>query len=427
MGKIGLYIIGIALLIWSCDSGNKSNNESEATDTVVQKEAVLEFGLPIDSFEVVKGKIQAGENLSTLLLPYGVSYPTIDKIAREYREIFDVRRIAADKNYTVFCTTDSSKNAKCFVYELNPYQYVVIDLRDSVNVYRGEKPIEIVEREASGIIESSLWNAMVAQDLSPALIMDLSSIYAWSIDFFHLKDGDKFKIIFEEKLVDGEFIGIGRVKAVQFHHNGEDNYAFYFEEEENYGDYFDHEGNNLRRAFLRAPLEYGRISSRYTKKRFHPVLKRWKAHLGTDYAAPHGTPILSTADGEVIAASYTSGNGNYIKIRHNSTYTTQYLHMSKFASGMKVGKRVRQGDVIGYVGSTGLATGPHVCYRFWKNGTQVDPLSEKLPPSQPVKEENRARYDALLAEMKPRLDAIPYPELSEEKESSDEVESIAMR
>lgn len=427
MVKIATYIIGIALLLWGCGTGNKTNNENEQTDTIVLKESVLEYGLPVDSFQVVKGKIQPGENLSTLLLPYGVGYPVIDKIAKEYADVFDVRKIAADKNYTVFCTNDSSKNAKCFVYELNPYQYVVVDPRNGVDVYRGEKPVELVQREASGIIESSLWNAMVAQDLSPALIMDLSSIYAWSIDFFHLKDGDRFKIIFEEKIVDGESIGIGRVMAVQFNHNNEDNYAFYFEEEATYGDYFDENGNNLRRAFLRAPLEYGRISSRYTKKRFHPVLKRWKAHLGTDYAAPHGTPILSTADGEVIAASYTSGNGNYIKIRHNSTYTTQYLHMSKFAKGMQVGKRVRQGDVIGYVGSTGLATGPHVCYRFWKNGTQVDPLSEKLPPSQPVKDENKARYDALLAEMKPRLDAIPYPELSEEQHSDVEDESIAMR
>ncbi|MCE2496811.1 MAG: M23 family metallopeptidase [Flavobacteriales bacterium] len=250
---------------------------------------------------------------------------------------------------------------------------------------------------------------MVDNHMSPALVMELSTVYAWTIDFFRIQKGDKFKVIYEEKYVDGEFLGVGRVKAVEFVHMDEEYPAYYFEEEEGFGDYFDDGGDNLRRVFLMAPVEYSRISSRYTKRRFHPVQKRWKAHLGTDYAAPHGTPIYSTADGVVTHRAYTRGNGNYVKIRHNSTYTTQYLHMSKFASNVKVGTRVRQGQTIGYVGSTGLATGPHVCYRFWKNGVQVNAFNEDLPPSEPIKDENRPAFEKVRDERKKQLRNIEYP------------------
>jgi murein DD-endopeptidase MepM/ murein hydrolase activator NlpD len=237
--------------------------------------------------------------------------------------------------------------------------------------------------------------------------MELSSIYAWTIDFFRIQKGDHFKIVYEEKFVENEFIGIGRVYAALFNHANEDFYAFYFEEEENYGDYFDDEGAALRKAFLRAPLNYSRISSSYSKRRKHPVTGRIKAHLGTDYAAPTGTPILSTANGTVTEARYKRNNGNYVKVRHNSTYSTQYLHMSKIKSGIRPGVYVKQGEVIGYVGSTGLATGPHVCYRFWKNGRQVDPYKQKLPPSKPVKKENLEAYTMLKDSMMNIIQSIP--------------------
>jgi murein DD-endopeptidase MepM/ murein hydrolase activator NlpD len=210
--------------------------------------------------------------------------------------------------------------------------------------------------------------------------MSLVNIYAWSIDFFRIQKGDAFSVIYEEEYVDDTtYVGLKRVLGANLIHSGNDYYSFQYENELGFDDYYDEEGRSLRKTFLRAPLNFTRISSRYSGRRFHPVQKRWKAHLGTDYAAPTGTPIMTTADGEISAASYTSGNGNYVKVRHNSTYSTQYLHMSKIKPGIKPGVRVKQGDVIGYVGSTGLATGPHVCYRFWVNGKQVDPYKQKLP------------------------------------------------
>lgn len=396
------------LLVFSCSSPNGETKNSGSVDSAAI-EVRTEFGLAIDDYHVVEDRIENGQNLSELLLPYGVDYVTIERIAQTPRDIFDIRRIQAGKPYKVYCSKDSIPKAQCFVYQPTPADYVMVDLRDTFAVYRGQKEIEVREKKSAGVIESSLWNAMVDNDMSPALVMELSTIYAWTIDFFRIKKGDKFKVIYEEKYVDGEFLGVGRVKAIEFIHMGDAYPAFYFEEEEMYGDYFDDNGDNLRRVFLMAPVEYSRISSRYSKRRFHPVQKRWKAHLGTDYAAPRGTPIFSTADGQVIKKGYTSGNGNYVKIRHNSTYTTQYLHMSKFASGIAVGKRVRQGEVIGYVGSTGLATGPHVCYRFWKNDVQVDPFSQDLPPSEPVKKENRTRFDSIRLIREKQLQEINYP------------------
>ena len=418
-----LFLFTLLLGVFSCSSPNgETNSEAQSADSALA-EVRMEFGLAVDDFVVVEDRIRDGQNLSELLLPYGVDYVTIDRIAKTPRDIFDIRRIQAGKPYKVFCSKDSIPRAQCFIYQPTPADYVMVDLRDTFAVYRGQKEIEVREKKSAGVIESSLWNAMVDNDMSPALVMELSTIYAWTIDFFRIKKGDKFKVIYEEKYVDGEFLGVGRVKAIEFVHMGDVYPAFYFEEEEMYGDYFDDKGDNLRRVFLMAPVEYSRISSRYSKRRFHPVQKRWKAHLGTDYAAPRGTPIFSTADGQVIKKGYASGNGNYVKIRHNSTYTTQYLHMSKFASGIAVGKRVRQGEVIGYVGSTGLATGPHVCYRFWKNDVQVDPFSQDLPPSEPVKAENRARFDSIRAIKEKQLQEINYPGTASE---SSEIASASL-
>ena len=267
--------------------------------------------------------------------------------------------------------------------------------------------------------------AIMENNMSPALVMKLSNIYAWTIDFFRIQKGDKFKVYYEERFVENEFVGIGRIWAAKFTHQSEEFYAFYFKEEgENFGDYFDEESKTLRKAFLRAPLNFSRISSRYSKRRRHPVTGRVKPHLGTDYAAPKGTPILSTANGRIVEARYKRNNGNYVKIRHNNTYTTQYLHMSKIKSGIRPGVHVRQGDVIGYVGSTGLATGPHVCYRFWKNGQQVDPFKTSLPPSTPVKKSKRKEFEDTKLIWMEKLEAISYPD---EYIDIDSLEEITMR
>ena len=379
---------------------------SENTSTVPPSE--YKYGICVDSLVVVSGKIESGQTIGELLYLHHIDHPEIFKIEKKSKDIFDLRRAKAGQAYTVLCLNDSAQKARYFIYEISDLEYVIYDLGDTLKISRDKKDVEIRMRKASGVIESSLWNALVGNNMSPSLVYELSSnIYAWTIDFFRIQKGDYFSIIFEEKYVDDKFIGIGRVYASNFNHMGEDYYAFYFEEEETFGDYFDEKGGALRKAFLRAPLNYSRISSSFSKRRKHPVTGKIKPHLGTDYAAPKGTPILSTANGVITEARYKRNNGNYVKVRHNSTYTTQYLHMSKIKSGIRPGVRVKQGDVIGYVGSTGLATGPHVCYRFWKNGVQVDPYKQKLPPSKPVKEKNRLAYGEVKDSLMSVLNSIP--------------------
>lgn len=356
------------------------------------KKPVIEYGILTDTFFVKKGVIQKNQVLGEILYLYHINHNEINTIVNKAKGILDFRKATPGKKYTVLCSKDSTEKAKYFIYEDSPTSYIVFDLRNEIGVYKEEKEVEVRKRVASGKINSSLWNALMENKMSPALVMALEAIYAWSIDFFKLQKGDGFTVYFEERYVENEFIGIGRVIAAEFLHKNKKLYAFYFEENKKYGDYFDEEGKTLRKTFLSAPLKYSRISSRYSTRRKHPVTGRWKGHFGTDYAAPKGTPIMSTANGTVLKASYTKTNGNYVKIRHNSKYTTQYLHMSKIKSGIKKGVFVKQGDVIGYVGSTGLATGPHVCYRFWRNNKQVDPYKEKLPPGEPIKKENQKEY-----------------------------------
>ena len=366
------------------------------------------YDICTEDYKVHRGELEQGQTLGAVLYLNHIDHGRIDQIVKASKGIFDFRKAKAGKKFTVLCSNDSIEKAKYFIYEMSNTDYVVFDIRDTIDVFLGQKPIEVKLRQASGQIESSLWNALINNNMSPALVMELSSnIYAWTIDFFRIQKGDYFKIVYEEKFVEGELVGIGRVHAAMFNHANEDFYAFYFEEEEHFGDYFDDEGGALRKAFLRAPLNYSRISSSYSKRRKHPVTGRIKAHLGTDYAAPTGTPILSTANGTITEARYKRNNGNYVKVRHNSTYSTQYLHMSKIKSGIRPGVYVKQGDVIGFVGSTGLATGPHVCYRFWKNGRQVDPYKQKLPPSKPVKDENREEYNLLKDSLMTVLQSIP--------------------
>ena len=385
---LGLLLLLTTLNFTKC---NKANGDS--TNISTSFGPTIEYGIVTDSFQVTRGIIKPGQVLGEILYRNHIDHTQIDKIVKASKGIFDVKRAKAGQPFTVFCTKDSNAIAKCFIYEESATNYIVFDLRDGIQVYRGEKEVEIRMRTASGEITSSLWNAIMDNNMSPALVMELSNIYAWTIDFFRIQKGDKFKVFYEERFVEDEFVGIGRVWAAKFIHQGEDFYAFYFREEgENFGDYFDEESKTLRKAFLRAPLNFSRISSKYSKRRRHPVTGRVKPHLGTDYAAPKGTPILTTANGSIVVASYTRNNGNFVKIRHNNTYTTQYLHMSKIKSGIRKGVHVKQGDIIGYVGSTGLATGPHVCYRFWKNGRQVDPYKEKLPPSEPMKEQSKEPF-----------------------------------
>lgn len=373
---------------WKADDTDSAHVNVELTDSIPPPS--LLFGINIDTFEVVQSEIKKNEFLANLLLPYGVDYTRIDQIAKKSKEVFDVRKLAVGKKYTLLTQKDETQTAQYFIYQPNAIDYVVYDLRDSIKITKHQKEVTIQERTVGGTINSSLYLSLQEANTSPYLAVKMSEIFAWSIDFYRIQKGDWFKVVYEERFVDGESIGVGKINAAEFNHFKDSHYAFNYEVEERES-FYDEKANSLRKAFLKSPLKFSRLSSRYTMRRFHPVQKRWKAHLGTDYAAPTGTPIMATGDGTITKSSYGKGNGKYVKIRHNSVYETQYLHMSK--RNVKVGQRVKQGDIIGYVGSTGLATGPHVCYRFWKNGKQVDHLREKFPSAKPIDPNLKAGFE----------------------------------
>jgi len=381
----GLFLILLALAFILSNINTKKNQKNEFIASIEPK---YEYGILVDSFNVTKGVVQRGQTFGEILYSNHIDHPQISEIVKKSKEIFDFRRVNAGKEYTVICSKDTIDKARYFIYQENPISYVVIDLTKGVDVYRGEKEIETKVVVTSGKITSSLSESIEKLGVSPRVSIKLSEIYAWTIDFFKIQEGDAFNVYYENNYIDGKYIGIGRVLASEFTHNNQKFYAFLYKEEDKPAEYFDEKGMTLRKAFLKAPLDFYRISSKYSRNRKHPVTGQWKGHFGTDYAAPRGTPIMTTANGTVVSASYTKNNGNFVKVRHNGTYTTQYLHMSKIKPGIKKGVFVKQGDIIGYVGSTGLATGPHVCYRFWKNGQQVDPYKQKLPPGEPIKENN---------------------------------------
>ncbi|MBW6483572.1 MAG: peptidoglycan DD-metalloendopeptidase family protein [Vicingaceae bacterium] len=387
---------------------------SEETEVVIIQEEneeiflpTVEYGIAMDSFMVYKDVIEPNQFLANILLKYHIPYTEIDMLVKMSKDVFDVKKIASGKKYTILCSKDSIGKAQCFIYEPNQTEYVVFDMRDSISIYKGQKEVETKIKHIKGTINSSLYKTLSDKKASPVLAIEMANVYAWTIDFYAIQKGDWFDVLYEEKYVGDQFVGIGKILAANFNHYGKDYYAYRFEQD-GITNFFDEKGNSLKRAFLKSPLEFGKLTSGFTMKRFHPVQKINKPHLGTDYAAPTGTPILATGDGVVVESAHKVYNGNYVKIKHNSTYTTQYLHMSKRLA--KTGQRVKQGDVIGYVGSTGLATGPHVCYRFWKNGAQTNHLKEETPPAEPVKNEHKERFillkDSLNKKMNPPTDLV---------------------
>lgn len=381
-----IYGLILLLIIWGLIPGLKkkwiANKEKIAP-------LVLLYDIPVNNFEVVESTVQDGETLGEILNRYNISYQKILEIANQNKINYDFEDINVGNKYTIFISRDSLELLSHYIYEPDYLNFCGFSITDSLYFFQKQRDIEIRYKQGKGQIGSSLWNAMVENKLSPVVSIKLSEIFAWTVDFFKIQEEDKFNVFFEEIYVDGERFETGKILAAILIHQGKKFSAYYFEED---GGYYNQNGRNLKKDFLKAPLRYSRISSRYNPNRLHPVLKVRKAHLGTDYAAPTGTPIMSTADGVITKASYTRNNGNYVKVQHNSVYSTQYLHMSKIAKGIKSGIRVKQGQIIGYVGSTGLATGPHVCYRFWKNGNQVDPYKEDLPESNPVPSNSMARF-----------------------------------
>lgn len=404
---------GAGFYAYNNSTSPKEEIAIQEPEEVIPLEEKMLFGINVNELDIIEGVVEKNQTLSTILGPFNVPYQIIDEIAKKSKEIFDVKHISFNKKYTVLTPKDSSQ-AKFFIYEPNQVEYVVFKL-DEADVYKEAKPIELRKREVGGTITQSLYVNMVEQGVGPDLIDQFADLYGWTVDFQRLQKGDKFKVVFNEKWVDGQAVGVEDIQTAYFEHLGEPYHAIPFEQNGQVS-FFDQEGNSLKKAFLRDPLKFTRISSRYNLNRFHPVQKRYKAHLGTDYAAPRGTEIRSVGDGTVIAAGYTGGNGNYVKIKHNGTYSTQYLHMSKIGKGIRNGARVKQGQVIGYVGSTGLATGPHLCFRFWKHGKQVDWLKEKIPPSEPIAPENRLAFDRVKMEKLDQLASIPYVEAPKQQE-----------
>ena len=392
----------IILIICSC------SNKSEDNDRVVKKEKIIkQFGYVLNDYHVVRDTVKRGDSFGTILEKNNLFYPQIYNIVQKVKRVYDIRKINIGKPYTILFSKDSLRKPEVFVYQPNLIEYVLVSLNDSLWAEKKSKAVKLVEFEAQGTITSSLSETMEEKKLSPLLSNELSEIYAWTIDFFRLEKGDNFKIIYTGKFVDDSiYVGLNRIHSAYFEHRKKQFYAIEFETDPERGifEYFDEKGKNLRRAFLRSPVQFSRISSRYNLRRKIEYYGRVKPHLGTDFAAPVGTPIRATASGTVIKSGYTRGNGNYVMIKHNATYSTQYLHMKK--RGVKKGQFVRQGDYIGTIGMTGNTSGPHVCYRFWKNGKQVDPMREKLPEAKPISKDLKDKYLTYMKPIKMQLDSI---------------------
>ena len=367
-------------------------DEVELTDTAEVQEIVYKYGIPVDDYEVDYGIVERNQSLSVILEEHGLSARNVYDLGRAADTVFDVRKIRSGQAYAFFTTRDSLPEPAFFVYEEDAKSYVVFDLRGDYRVYRGENPVEWVRKEARGTVESSLWVAMQNSGANPLLAVTLSNIFGWTIDFFGLQKEDEFRVIYEQEYVDGRELQNFHVLAASFRHEDSTYYAIPFVQD---GEelYYNETGNSLEGAFLKAPLDFYRISSRFSNSRYHPVLKRYRAHHGVDYAAPTGTPVYAVGSGKVIAKGYqANGGGNYIKIKHNSIYVTTYMHLSRFAKGIKVGSTVKQKEVIGYVGSTGLSTGPHLDFRVHENGKPINPLTIKSQPKKPISPANMPQF-----------------------------------
>lgn len=402
MKKVALLIIALFTIV-SC-------RQAETVSIVPDKKDLPEinnFGFNLVDFNVFHDTIKKGDTFGSILENQNIGDKRVYDIIEKVKDSFNARIIKIGKPFTLLRSKDRYKKLQVFVYQPDRSSYYVIDFRDSVRAYKKIRPTTIKKRIIAGKLDGSLSEALNKEGVDVALANKLTKIYAWSIDFFKLKKGDKFGITFTERYIDDTiYDGVDSLKAAFFEYKGKLIYAFPFAQNQ-YStkvDYYDEEGKALKNFFLKAPLKFVNITSHFSKNRFHPVQLTWKAHKGTDYAAPTGTPIMTTANGIVEQTGYTAGNGNFVKVKHDNTYSTQYLHMSKIL--VRKGQRVNQGSIIGKVGSTGLATGPHVCYRFWKNGVQVDALKLKLPNSQPMDKQNLPRFMAQIKPLKRELDSV---------------------
>jgi len=411
------FLTIIALLLGLVACKEDSIQETNAVVEVV-KPVQKQYGYILDDFTVQRDTVKSGDSFGKILFDNKVDYPTIQTISDSTKDVFDTRRIQVGKPYVLLKAKDTTEAAQVFIYEKNKEDYVVIDFKETPRAEQKSHPVTYIEKEVSGAISDNPSSTFEKLGVSVLVAYKMADIYAWTVDFYKIDEGDTFKVIYEEKYVnDTVYAGIGKIKATYFKHRGKEISAYRFENDSLPGgfDYYEEDGNNLRRAFLKGPLKFNRISSRYNlKRRIKYYGYKVRPHKGTDYAGPIGTPILATADGTVTKSERRGGNGNYVKIRHNGTYETQYLHMQKRIA--KVGQFVRQGEVIGTIGMTGNTGGPHVCYRFWKNGKQVDPYKQDLPASEPLEAALMPVFDSVMQPLKRQLENIPLPEPEEEIE-----------
>jgi len=373
---------------------------------MILDEIPMEFGIVTDSFHVVEKRIRYRQNFADILAQAHLSSNQVYEVTQKSNEIFNLRHFKAGRPYRLYYHTTAPDQLAYLIYQDSPIDYLKVKLTGKEpSVRLGKREIETRHSKALGTIESSLWNTMIDNNLPRSLALELSEIYAWTVDFFALDKGDEFKAIYNENFIDSTSIGIETIKAARFVHHGDTLFAFRFKQDSVWS-YFDEQGQSLRRQFLKSPLRFSRISSGYSHSRLHPILKIRRPHHGVDYAAPTGTPIHAIGDGIIIKKSYAKAAGYYVKIRHNSVYSTVYNHLSKYAKGLNVGQHVRQGEVIGYVGATGYATGPHLDFRVWKNGSLINPLSMESPPVEPIKPESQKAFAKVRVEWKARLDSI---------------------
>ncbi|WP_177762083.1 M23 family metallopeptidase [Flavobacterium sp. I3-2] len=398
-----LFVFSVFLL-FSCSKNKEIDNEEILIDSTEIVKTEYGFGFELNNYRVERDTIKRGDNLGLILGRHNFDATDIHIIAEKVKDSFNIAKIKAGNVLTLLKSKSDPPKLEVLIYEPDKMGFNVIDFRDSTKAYTVNYPVTYKTRTIAGEIDGSLSSSIAREGLDAGLAHKLAKSFAWSIDFFKFKKGDKFALSVTEKYInDSIYIGTEEILGAYFEYKGKDVYGFpYAKSGHSDPDFYDEEGKQMRTMFLKAPLKYFQITSKFSKNRFHPVQKKFKAHNGTDYAAPQGTPIMATASGTVIQTGYTSGNGNFVKIKHDGIYSTQYLHMSKIL--VRKGQFVQQGQTIGKVGSTGLATGPHVCYRFWKNGVQVDPLKQQLPVSEPMDKNDLPKYLEYIKPIKQDLD-----------------------
>ena len=406
---IALSLIALSLF-WACNSNSSEQQEQQAPE---EPQHTILYGIIADDYKVENGEIGKGETLGKILARYGVSATTVDKLDKAAKDIFPLRQIRAEKPYAAFLTNDSigTPHLDYFVYEKDLVEYVVFGFKnDSITINKGQKDVTIRRQRRSSTIESSLWGAIMRDSLPYSLAAEMEDIYQWTIDFFGIQKGDHFTVIYDEKLIDTTHVGIGRIWGAKFTCGEKEIYAIPFKQNGKI-QYWEYNGASLRKQLLKAPLKFTRISSRFSRARLHPVHRVYRPHLGVDYAAPTGTPVHAVADGVVTFKGWGGGGGNTLKIKHAGNLVTGYLHLSKFAKGINQGTRVSQGQLIGYVGSTGTSTGPHLDYRIWKNGVNIDPLKVPQEPAEPIAKQNEEAFKAIRDRIVAELNGTATPDM----------------